>query len=139
MDSMLKMELRALIGKYGYSRFWQDIKELNRERISKDRPKREHFPKSTYQKLADRQKGFCVCGCEENLLVPATRNHVDHFDPHETTTFNSLTNLRLLLPNHNLSKSSKSIEQLSKEGKGTTLAQIKRSQLTREAVDPNEL
>lgn len=135
--SELEQKLRALRTEHGYGEFDAVIRKLNRERVSKNRPQREHFPKATYQKLFDRQQGMCVCGCEEHLLVPAKRNHVDHFDAHEVVTFNAFTNLRLLLPSHNLAKSSKSVEQLSKEGRGTTVDMINRSGLTRIPVEPN--
>ena len=124
MDSMLKMELRALIGKYGYSRFWQDIKELNRERISKDRPKREHFPKSMYQKLFDMQIGTCPY-CRKQLDIPATKNEVDHKDPNAGEKFNERFNLQLLHRSCNRTKSSKSIQQQSKES-GKTFEQLTR-------------
>jgi hypothetical protein len=132
-ESNCKSALRELIASYGYSIFWRDVKELNRERVSKDRPKREHFPKSMYQKLFDKQRGNCHV-CNSTLDVPATLNHIDHINPHEGETFNAFSNLQLLHRHCNLSKSSKSLEQMSKQD-GKTFVQ----QLTREAVDPNEL
>jgi hypothetical protein len=128
MKSELRQALEALRAKHGYGDFYLETRAMNKERIANARPKREKFPRATYQKLFDRQGGICAC-CDEQLLVPAKRNHVDHFDCQEAVTFNAFTNLRLLLPSHNLAKSSKSIEQLSKERGETTLDMINASSL----------
>jgi hypothetical protein len=107
-------DLKALRIKYGTSEFDFSVKKLMRERVNSDRDKRIKFPNSLYQKKFDRQGGICACGCGERLIVPARSNHMDHCDPNRTD-LNHSSNLQLMLPVHNLRKSSKPIQQQSKE------------------------
>ena len=109
-----KTEFYEWLKKHGYGNCDLVIREWRKQRVNPERDKRKHFPPKKYQILFDRQKGICACGCDETLLIPARLNHIDHIDCNRGD-FNHDTNLALLKPSHNLSKSSKSIAQLSKE------------------------
>lgn len=108
----------------GYSNFDQAVKTLNRERLQNyKREKRKHFPKSMYQRLYDEQNGICSY-CKFCLDIPARKNVIDHVDPNEQD-FNTRKNLHLIHGKCNREKSSKSINQQSKES-GKTFENILR-------------
>ena len=91
----------------GYAKFDHAVKVLNRERVNPDREKRKRFPKSTYQRLFDKQRGICP-DCDKPLDIPATRNHIDHISPEEED-FNNDRNIRLVHDSCNLRKGARSV------------------------------
>lgn len=97
-------EIRRLAG---YANFDAIVKKLNRERVNPEREKRKRFPKSTYQRLFDKQRGICP-DCDKPLDIPAVRNHIDHISPEEEN-FNGSSNLRLIHPGCNLRKGARSV------------------------------
>jgi hypothetical protein len=136
IESACKAELRKLITTFGYSIFWRDVKELNRERVSKDRPERIKVSNTKKAQMYRMQRGLCSICNKAMVKMPGFQGlDVDHKDVHaQGLDYNADINLGLAHASCNRSKSSKSLEQMSKQG-GKTFVQ----QLTREVVDPNEL
>ena len=99
----------------GVSLFKRITREMNREKVNRQRDKRQKFPPGLYQKLFDKQNGICP-PCKELLLIPAKRNEIDHINPNETH-FNAEWNLQLLHPACNREKGSKSMYEQMKEKK----------------------
>jgi 5-methylcytosine-specific restriction endonuclease McrA len=122
-------ELRAIREKHGYSIFDHSIKALNRERLqTQTREKRIKFPTSTYSRLYQSQHGLCsIC---EMPMVKLAKYHtleIDHRDPNRRDGFNDWDNLGLAHEKCNREKSSKSMQQMSKETGRTTVQMLDNS------------
>lgn len=115
-------EFLILRTKYGTSEFDRALKTLAKQRIAAGRPKRIHLSLAKRDKLLKRYGGRCHI-CRE-LIDPRSRWHVDHKNPHLTgDDFNDQRNLAPAHEKCNLEKSSKSVDQLSRE-RGLTYAEI---------------
>jgi len=119
----LYSKLKALQSEYGYSEFFNTIKKISRERLQNtDRPARIKFPWSKYRKLYQKQGGVCNW-CDKEMALIRGKVEIDHLNPN-AENFNDDSNLQLLHTNCNREKSSKSIQEVSKETGKTFVEQL---------------
>ena len=119
-------ELKAIREKYGYGVFYHDVKTLSRERLQIDnREKRVKFPKSTYAKLYKFQFGLCSICDQPMVKLGSYRGlEIDRRNPNRQDGFNDWDNLGLAHEKCNRQKSSKSMEQMSKQNGKTTVEML---------------
>lgn len=122
----LNKALDDLKKKYGDSIFWDGVKKLKRKKLEVDnREKRKHFPLPKYQDLWAKQCGICPI-CEQGMDAPFKNTaglNIDHKNPNREKGFNDDDNLQLTHGQCNMSKSSKSLLQQSKET-GKTMMEL---------------
>jgi 5-methylcytosine-specific restriction endonuclease McrA len=126
----LRAELIALREKYGYSLFRQEVVALERSRLQIDkasRVPRQKFKARDYKRLYHAQRGICpLCGL--GMILPLHFPgglEIDHKNPNEAEHFNEWDNLALTHSACNRKKSSKTLEERSKETGKTTMELLK--------------
>jgi len=114
--------LEAVMAQYPRSEWDRALKVIRNRRIATDRPERIHLSLAERNKLFLRYGGRCHI-CKE-LIDPRSRWHVDHVNAHLTgDEYNAERNLAPSHEHCNLEKSSKSIDQLSRES-GKTYTEL---------------
>ena len=108
--------LKAHRAEWGYDKFDDAIRHINRERLqTSTREPRHHFKPPDYKKLYRRQGGICAL-CRLAMVMP---NHfpggleIDHINPNRED-FNDPSNLQLTHEKCNRQKAAKSIQAQSK-------------------------
>jgi 5-methylcytosine-specific restriction endonuclease McrA len=115
-------DLKALRTKYGTSIYDDAVKKINRERLQDGAErKRRAYPRRVRVDLYLKQNALCPI-CDERMDANLRLLHVDHIDP-DRQDWNHSSNLQLVHASCNLHKSSKSLQQQSKES-GRTVADI---------------
>lgn len=114
------LSLRALKEKHGYADYDAAVRTINRERLlTRNRGVRISWKWWEYKRLYLVQRGKCgICGDDMPLIRGAIE--MDHKDPN-SKDFEASSNRQVVHQRCNREKSSKSIQQQSKEtGKGFT-------------------
>lgn len=119
----LYSKLKALQAEYGYSEFFNTIKKISKERLQNDnRPARIKFSWSKYRRLYTQQNGICSW-CDDTMPLIRGQIEIDHINPN-ASNFNDDSNLQVLHKHCNREKSSKSIQEVSKETGKTFVEQL---------------
>ena len=124
---LCKNALRTLRQTHGDAIYSRCVKELNREKRTVDKPT-TYVRISIHDKLMlyAKQSGRCANPkCETEGVISIKEMEADEIVARANGGSNQLSNRQLLCRHCNRSKSSKSQLQLSKEGYGSTLEQLK--------------
>lgn len=121
-----KQELLLLQRVFGMSAYHQALKELNRQKRTVDHPEKYiRISPSEKKTLYAKQSGVCANSkCLNDQPIPFAYMECDEIVARAQGGTNKHSNRQLLCKDCNRAKSSKSLNQMSKEGHGTILNQL---------------